>query len=54
MKGLKWEAPNYESISKIPWIPQELEVDQLIAGCSHRTATYLQLLKETGMRRGEA
>ncbi|MCX6654343.1 MAG: tyrosine-type recombinase/integrase [Candidatus Bathyarchaeota archaeon] len=54
MKCLKWEAPNYQSIAKIPWIPQEAEVDQLIAGCNDRVATFLQLLKETGMRPGEA
>lgn len=39
---------------KLPWIPLEKEVDQLIAGCSHRVASFLQLLKETGMRCGEA
>jgi integrase len=38
---------------KLPWIPLEKEVDQLIAGCSRRTATFLQLLKETGARSGE-
>lgn len=54
MKGLTWDAPIYESIAKVPWIPQELEVDQLIAGTTHRTATFLQLLKETAMRPGEA
>lgn len=42
------------SVRKIPWIPTETEVDQLIAGCSNRVATLLQLLKETGMRPGEA
>jgi integrase len=30
------------------------EIDQLIAGTSPRISTYLQLLKETGMRCGEA
>ena len=31
-----------------------MELDQLIAGCSKRMSTFLQLLKETGMRCGEA
>lgn len=35
-------------------IPTENEVDQLIAGCGNKTATLFQLLKETGMRVGEA
>jgi integrase len=52
--GGKWEAPRYKRIKKIPWIPTETEVDQLIAGCSKKVATFLQLLKETGMRPGEA
>jgi integrase len=39
---------------KLPFIPTETELDQLIAGCSPRISTYLQLLKETGMRCGEA
>jgi len=39
---------------KLPWIPLEMEVDQLIAGCSRKIATFLQLLKETWCRPGEA
>ncbi len=30
------------------------EIDEFIAGCGRKTATYLQLFKETGMRSGEA
>jgi len=54
MIGKTWKAPSYQSIAKPIWIPQEIEVDQLIAGCSPRIAAFLQLLKETGMRPGEA
>jgi len=39
---------------KLPWIPHEKEVDALIACCSRKVGTFLQLLKETGMRCGEA
>lgn len=39
---------------KLPFIPREREIDQLIAGCNSKTSTFLQLLKETGMRCGEA
>jgi integrase len=32
----------------------ETEIDALISGCGKKTATFLQLLKETGIRPGEA
>ena len=41
-------------VSRLPFIPTETEIDQLIAGCRKKTSTLLQLLKETGMRIGEA
>jgi len=52
--GGKWEPPRYQGIRKIPFIPTETEIDQLISACSKRMSTFLQLLKETGMRCGEA
>jgi len=54
MLGKTWEPPKYKRVRKLPFIPTENEVDQLIAGCGRKTATLLQLLKETGMRIGEA
>jgi len=54
MQGLKWNPPIYHRIRKLPFIPTENEVDQLIGGCNKRMATFLQLLKETGVRCGEA
>ncbi|MGD6852424.1 MAG: tyrosine-type recombinase/integrase [Candidatus Bathyarchaeia archaeon] len=54
MQGLKWEPPIYNRIRKLPFIPTENEADQLIGGCNKRMATFLQLLKETGVRCGEA
>jgi integrase len=53
MVGGTWEAPIYQTIRKLPFIPKESEIDQLIAGCSRRMATFLQTLKETGARCGE-
>ncbi|MDR2719317.1 MAG: tyrosine-type recombinase/integrase [Nitrososphaerota archaeon] len=52
--GKHWEEPKYTVIRKIPFIPTEHEIDDLIAGCYPVVAAYLQLLKETGMRAGEA
>jgi integrase len=53
MAGGKWDAPLYQCIRKLPFIPKETEIDQLIAGCTQRMATFLQMLKETGARCGE-
>lgn len=49
-----WKPPKYNRVRKLPFIPTEEEVDQLIAGCNRKTSALLQLLKETGMRSGEA
>jgi integrase len=54
MIGKTWQPPRYKRVEKLPYVPTESEVDQLIAGCSFRTGVFLQLLKETGMRPGEA
>ncbi len=54
MQEKTWTPPRYRRIDKDPWIPTETEVDQLIAGSSPKVSTFLQLLKETGMRPGEA
>ncbi len=52
--GLTWEPPNYTIVRKLPFIPTEQEIDDLIAASPNPLATFLQLLKETAMRRGEA
>lgn len=54
MHGIKWTPPIYKRVRRLPFIPTETEIDQLIAGCNKRMATFLQLLKETGTRCGEA
>jgi len=52
-KGIEFSRPRYERIEKIPFIPLEAELDSLISGTGPKTATVLQLLKETGARIGE-
>jgi integrase len=54
MQNLKWNPPIFNRIRKLPFIPTENEIDQLIGGTNNRMATFLQLLKETGVRCGEA
>jgi len=54
MLGQTWIPPHYKPVRKLPLIPSEREIDELIAGCNPKTATFLRLLKETGARLGEA
>jgi integrase len=51
---IRFEKPRYRRIDKIPFIPSQLEVDQLVAGVGKKMSTFLRLLSETGMRVGEA
>ena len=53
MLGLTWEPPRYKRVDKLPFIPLESEIDQLIAGSGKKLATFLQVMKETGARCGE-
>lgn len=52
--GKTWKPPKIEVSPKIPFIPLESELDVLIAASGKKTSCLLQLLKETGMRIGEA
>lgn len=51
--GINWISIQAKYEPKQPFIPLESEIDQLIAGCGKKTATFLQTLKETGARCGE-
>jgi len=61
---LKWVDPKAyraylrlryrEPVRRYPYIPTEEEINQRIAGCGRKLGTFLQILKETGMRCGEA
>jgi len=52
--SLTWQPPRYKPVDNAPYIPTELEIDQLISGSGRVLATFLQFLKETGARSGEA
>ena len=52
-KGIPFEKPRYKRSERLPFIPTENEVDQLIGGVGKKSAAFLQLLKETGARCGE-
>jgi integrase len=51
---LHWAPPRYKYDQKIPFVPTEKEIDDLIAGTGKKTSLLLRLLKETGARVTEA
>jgi integrase len=53
-KGIPFDRPRYKKTEKIPFIPLESEVGQLVSGMTKKGSAFLQLLRETGMRCGEA
>jgi integrase len=53
-KDTPFEKPHYNRVERLPFIPLESEVDQLISAVGYKTSAFLQLIKETGMRPGEA
>jgi integrase len=52
--NLTWQPPKYRPVDRAPYIPTEAEIDALISGSGRVLATFLQFLKETGARSGEA
>ena len=53
-RTISFEKPIYKAVKRLPFIPIEQEIDAFIAACGKKTSTSLQLLKETGVRPGEA
>jgi len=51
--GMIWEKPEYKPPDKVPFIPLESEIDQLIAGSRKKLSIALQIAKETAARIGE-
>jgi len=51
--SIKWDKPRYRRTEKIPYVPTENDIDQLIGGMSSRLGTILLFIKETGCRLGE-
>ena len=52
--GIAWKRPKYEPPNKLHFIPIEADLDVLIAGSGKTLAAFLQFLKETAARGGEA
>jgi integrase len=54
LNKISWEPPRCVVTESIPFIPTEQEIDCLISAAPKKLSTFLLLLKETAMRRGEA
>lgn len=54
MEGIRFEPPTYRPDGTHPFVPTEQEIDILIAGSGPKIAAFLQVIKETGIRTGEA
>jgi integrase len=52
--GIAWKPIKIHYEPRQVFIPLEKEIDALISGCGKTTATFLQVLKDTGARVGEA
>lgn len=50
---LTWEKPDYKAPVKVPFLPTEAEIDQLISGSPRKVSIALQIAKETAARIGE-
>jgi integrase len=49
-KGFECKRRKYKKEEKLPYIPSEKDLDDLIAGSGPKLAVFLQLLKESGFR----
>ena len=54
LNTITWEKPRINLTQKIPRIPSDEDINDLIAGSPKKLSTFLLLLSETAMRRGEA
>jgi len=53
MHGMTWRPPKYGRPTKVPFLPLEQELDQLIMSTGKRMSMFLQGLKETACDPGE-
>jgi integrase len=54
LKRIPFTTPRYRRVQRLPFVPLESEIDAVVSGCGKKTACFLQLIKETGIRPGEA
>ena len=51
--GFTWQRPRYKAVRQLPFIPQEREIDDVIASCKKKSHYSYKSAKESGARAGE-
>jgi integrase len=51
--NIQWTKPRYKRVDKLPYVPTEKDIEQLIGGMSKRLGIILRFMMETGCRLGE-
>jgi integrase/recombinase XerD len=54
MRKIKWDAPKYKPVQRLPFIPLEREIDQLISALGGILSLFCAVLKDTGADPSEA
>ena len=53
-KGFDYKPKQFKTVEKLPYIPTENEIDQLIGGLGQKLACFMQIMKESAFRPYEA
>ena len=53
-KGFDYKPKRYKRVEKLPYIPTENEIDQLIGGLGQKLSCFMQIMKESAFRPSEA
>ena len=52
-RGIPFKKPKYRRVKRLPYVPQESDIDELISALGKRLSAFLLTIKETGARPGE-
>ncbi len=53
-KGFDYKPKRFKTVEKLPYIPTENEIDQLIGGLGQKLSCFMQIMKESAFRPSEA
>jgi integrase len=53
-KGIDWIPPRFNPIFPLPFVPRDEDLTELISGMGPKMAGFLQIMRETACRAGEA
>jgi integrase len=53
-KGIDWIPPKFNPVFPLPFVPRDEDLTELISGMGPKMAAFLQIMRETACRAGEA